>query len=195
MINRRIYLGIPMSSRRNRRALVAGYWSVSVLLLICATILFFDDPRFLEHWWMAITIGLLVGLMLCFLGGGAQLGPVADFDGDPKPPPRWALIEAADRLIYRWKHGEAEQPLELNLDERDRRLRDHAHYRAYRILRMILQAAIIAGVLLFTRPDAWTLLRRYNFVLVPFSFLLILLLWNLPQSIILWNEPDMEEPR
>jgi hypothetical protein len=73
-------------------------------------------------------------------------------------------------------------------DERDIRLRNAAHFEAYRIFRMIIVP--IAIVLAIVFDTVWTNYQRLG---APLLILLWLLVFNLPQSLILWFEPDMEE--
>ena len=190
MINRRSYLGIPMARRRNRRWLVAGYWASVVAILGFASAAihqtgFSISPK---NWWMPFLIGLLIGTSLVFLGGSAQIGPVADFDGDTTPPSRWILVEMVDTLIRRLTDNHSENRVDSAMDERDVRLRNAAHFEAYRLLRSALIPLGIAAVFVFQ-----FVLKGYAFLSIPIYCLLILLIYNLPQTLILWWEPDIEE--
>jgi hypothetical protein len=73
MIHKRMYFGISMSLRRNRRTLVVCYWISVIFLLTCATAVYLRDPFLLTQWWMLMILGGLFGTMLAFLGGGGQL--------------------------------------------------------------------------------------------------------------------------
>jgi hypothetical protein len=108
------------------------------------------------------------------------------------PPPRWTPLEVADRLICRWKQGSSENQIDRSFDERDIRLRDRAHYQAYRVLRSILGLAVILVIPILFASDTPDLIRRYGLLFIPLICLLVLVVWSLPQSIILWSEPDME---
>lgn len=77
---------------------------------------------------------------------------------------------------------------EVALDERETMRRDHIHFAAY----SILQIAVYIVFLAYLVVGMWRqeLLGRLGLALL---FLLTLASWSLPQSIILWTEPDMEE--
>lgn len=189
MIHKRMYLGIPMSTRRNRRRLVVCYWIVAVLLHAGFTAMLLRVPKLVATWWMTCALAVVYVLLMSFLGGqggGAQLGPVADFERYAAPP-RWAPLEIARRL---WRHGTADKRMDRALDERDLRLRDALHYEAYRMLCDYLVPLAFAVVLVFVSD-----LSRNLLLLIPAGFLLMLLIYTLPQTLILWHEPDMEEPR
>ena len=74
------------------------------------------------------------------------------------------------------------------MDEREINLRDHFHFVAYSIARnMVLLLFVLCCFLDVLNQE---LLRQASPLLL---FLLTITLWSLPQSIILWTEPDMEE--
>ena len=77
---------------------------------------------------------------------------------------------------------------DLDLDERDLRDRDRVHFQAYTTSRWLALLLLIVQVVAGLAGPAW-LLRAGNAAFL----LLALVLWSLPQSIILWTEPDMEE--
>jgi hypothetical protein len=187
MINRRSYLGIPMARRRNRRLLVAAYW-VSVLAILISASEMFYRSAFPKHWWTIFIAGGLIGSLIAFLGGAGQIGPVADFDGDTTPPSRWIPLEMADALVRRLRGDRSENRIDAAMDERDIRLRNAAHYEAYRVLREIVLPALIAAFVIFH-----FFLTRYEYISIPIYCLLLLVIYNLPQSLILWWEPDIEE--
>jgi hypothetical protein len=82
----------------------------------------------------------------------------------------------------------AQTQVPSHLDERETRLRDRAHYTAYAVARWLTLAlfAIYAALLVFN--PVWA-----NRIVPSFFFLLMWTVWSLPQSIILWTEPDMDE--
>jgi hypothetical protein len=82
-------------------------------------------------------------------------------------------------------------------DEREVHRRDHAHWRAYYIVGYGVLAALFAGY--FAGPNPITpllpLVPRTFLVKLP-QILLMATIWiyiTLPQAILLWTEPDMEE--
>jgi len=77
-----------------------------------------------------------------------------------------------------------------DLDEREIRVRDRVHFVAYTVSRWFALLLFAAYALLSTLNVSW--LARIGPL---FFFLLALMLWSLPQTLILWTEPDMEEVR
>jgi hypothetical protein len=83
-------------------------------------------------------------------------------------------------------------------DEREMHRRDHAHFRAYYFPIYVLIAALFAGY--FKSPNPITpliapTLRAFLAQLPNFLMMSAFLLYiTLPQAILLWTEPDMEEP-
>ena len=82
-------------------------------------------------------------------------------------------------------------------DERELRRRDSAHEIAYRILGMVVIFAFFIGYL---RNSSDHLLNSVNLTAASFDPLLygllmvaFILFLSLPQAILLWTEPDMEE--
>lgn len=195
MIHKRIYLGIPMGPRRNRRILVVCYWIAVVMILAGGAAAYLRAPEVFDSPWTAGAIGVVYAIVLMFLGGSAQIGPVNDFDGDPTPPPRWTPVEAVDRLLYRMRRTPGDRQLDTCFDERDQRVRDRAHYRSYHLLRSIPALASVYVIAYSAPLDAHPLYlaRRYGFLGVVLVVLFSVAFWSLPQSIILWTEPDIGE--
>jgi magnesium-transporting ATPase (P-type) len=80
-------------------------------------------------------------------------------------------------------------------DERELHQRDHAHFQAYRVATISL---VIVTMLLYIRGLGRPFL---GFLSVPadLSFAVtiaaLFVSQTLPQAILLWTEPDMEEPQ
>lgn len=98
-------------------------------------------------------------------------------------------------MVFSWIAGDPR----AKGDEREMYRRDHAHFRAYYTLGFFLLAALIASS--FRGPDPITphlpLELRDYLTQLPFVLLLAtgLLYTTLPSAILLWNEPDMEQPQ
>ena len=187
MIARQTYLGISIRTRRSRRRLVIGYWLTVLVIMAAASYAVSLDPGALQHWWTLLAIGGLYGIALTFLGGYGQIGPMPDLSGDRTPAPRWVPIEAADALLSRRARAAHPEHPASPLDERDLCLRDAAHFQAYRLTREWLLPLLIAAFIVFQY-----IYPRSQFVAIPAYAFLILVIYNLPQSLILWTEPDME---
>ncbi len=82
-------------------------------------------------------------------------------------------------------------------DEREMHRRDHAHFRAYYFPVYVLIGALFAGYFRVPNPISPFLppaLRGFLVQLPNFLTLSAFLLYlTLPQAIVLWTEPDMEE--
>jgi hypothetical protein len=77
---------------------------------------------------------------------------------------------------------------EVALDEREIKRRDRIHFSAYTIVQVL--------VLIFFFFNSALLLWKQQELLLKTDpllfFLLTLTVWSLPQSILLWTEPDQE---
>jgi hypothetical protein len=81
-------------------------------------------------------------------------------------------------------------------DERETHRRDHAHYSAYRFFNYILLGALFIAPIRNPNPLAPPPPVALRGLLVQPNFLALsafLLYLTLPQAILLWTEPDMEE--
>lgn len=185
MINQRTFLGIPLARRRTRRWLVVGYWTSATALLAFGGLLNLARPGWFAQAWYAPFLGLVCGYLGSMLGGNRPGGPVRDFEGRAADRPE--LLDNTIRTLMKPANREWQRE-NRPLDERDIRLRNAAHYEAYRLLELIVLP--IAGALFMAFA---TTLSRYKVLCVPIFVLTFLVVYNLPQSLILWTEQDMEE--
>ncbi len=180
---------IDMASRARRRWLVAlVYIGMAVIMAGC---------WFFDHWQ-----GLSVILLYCtaslansvFFGGIGFGGLIRPFNDKSRPfihnPPAVRLLRWGLRPVPKFNVEDNRN------DERELHRRDHAHYGAYR--------ALIAGISMLWLVAIWALLspRRLdwgpmsaNLVLFGAVMVILMAALTLPQAIILWTEPDMEEPQ
>ncbi len=98
--------------------------------------------------------------------------------------------------IFSWIAGD----MRARGDEREMHRRDHAHYQAYYILGYGLIGALFAGGFRGPNPATPHLPLALQAFLVQLPKILLIatffLYATLPQAILLWSEPDMEdEPR
>ena len=174
--------------RRTRRLIVVAYWIVALCVFG------------IVQWKEVLLPGHLGALGLLFplqaiiflpavLGGVRAGGIVKPFRGA-----RW--VPSPQRDEAQTLFG-PRRPLigsmtaaDLELDERDLRDRDRTHFYAYTAARWLVLVFLAMQVgAVFLNP-VW-LLRAGNAAF----FLLALVIWSLPQSMILWTEPDMEQPQ
>jgi hypothetical protein len=173
----------PIKTRRRRRAFVIYNWTLLLSLFpYYLTLAIRNRPvewySWQEIWW--------VFLLATSFGGLRYGGPIKKFE-NPK------LGSDADYVLYKSMHPtpwkQRGMPAWAN-DEFDLQRRNQAHYSAYRILRWIFPVCGI-GLWLLSRDPATSLwaVRILEAALVPS---VLAFLW-LPQTIILWTEPDWKE--
>jgi hypothetical protein len=184
MISKRTFLAIPLASRSNRRWLVFSYWVIVLLFAAVATCWFHyalnQTVRLRVGVVQTIGIGLCVGWLFTALGGVGGKGPVSSFEPSSRSwKERW-------RTARGW-HARKEFGQETALDERDIRLCNAAHYEAYKVVRLIALLVPFLFVLF------GTVLRKQIWMAPSVGLILLLVIFNLPQTLILWWEPDMEE--
>lgn len=106
-----------------------------------------------------------------------------------------AILVFALLIVFTWLTDD----MRMRGDERETYCREHAYARAYRALRYFIAAAFFAVVGLFPEPNPIIPLLpptvRAFLVQLPYMllFAILLLYITLPQAILLWTEPDMEE--
>jgi len=155
--------------RPARRWLVVAYWAI--ILLFIGTLSAVSqrqgsdrvDGAFFWFWWTLIMFPLFLRSIVTFSTRGSDLH---------------TLVKPAES-------GRGVEPRPL--DERELGLHYRMHTKAY----YILQIFIPVGVLLLTPPEihrsAWLVFAR-----IPLLWLLSMVVTSLPQTLILWTEPDME---
>jgi len=184
---------INMTSRARRRWLVAliyvgfAVWMISAFCFLDHLQDVFESMMFLAFW----PAGFLVNRYL--LGGYGYGGLVKPFyNTQPWPyetprDPHWLCLvlqlpPSPDKVDYR-------------NDERELRQRDHVHFQAYRAVSVSM---VIVTMLLYMRRHERPFLGFLSVPSdLPFALTLAVLFVSqtLPQAILLWTEPDMEEPR
>ena len=182
MINKRKFLGIPLVRRNARRWFLVGYWASVVALVSAAAFSLRKDGTFFggPPEWPFMLIGIV---MANLLGGDGNRGPVRVGDGvEPANPGDTDFTFMTDSDIAAKKQAAKE----ARIDEREVGLRNLAHYRAYSVFRWVMLACFF---LLLDQNLRVPLPEREAIVTVIF-----LGFWGLPPTIILWTEPDMEEP-
>jgi hypothetical protein len=167
--------GVSLARRRTRRIVVLAYWCVPVPFLCTAFLL-----NFQRHGFTPIDLLLLLPLP-AILGGYSPAGLVKPFNPIPFPPGPGALESrlGAER---------AKAVLEsLRLDELEESVKERAHRTAYALLRWTGSAAAVAYGVESAFFPAWSAVCA-----AMGAFLLVIALWCLPQSVILWTVPDLD---
>jgi hypothetical protein len=182
MIGRQRWMGIPLARRRNRRGCVALYWlmvaSVCTLLAWIGSKngnpLVFDNPT----WFYAAAVAL-TGI----LGGLGRNGLIRLFPRARQVPDDYSFMTSED-IAAKKKQLKTDQ-----WDERETTALQRYQSRAYSIVRLGSYPALCALIVLDLPATA-----KYTFPREPLLWLLLVVLWSLPQTLILWTESDMESP-
>lgn len=172
--------GLSMARRSTRRALVVGYWLLIALFFV------------LYEWATAkaLTRGRigqpLLPLQVLFflpalLGGVRMGGAVKPFRGV-----HWVPLQEREETQTLFGKPDA-QLAEADLDERETGQRDRVHFLAYTVSRWL----VLGLMIVYCAVSAWNPAASQRFGAACF-YLVALTLWSLPQSMILWTEPDME---
>lgn len=180
---------ISMAQQSRRRALVAIIYFVLAALLIASYV--FGSGRAASPY----VIWAVIFACRLFLGGYAPGGIVKPFNGkapreSAAPPPLLAL----KLRVYQPFSGLNDEA--FRNDERELGQRDRAHYRAYQIIGLSLVvpwfvSTFSSGFNLF--GVVWNPVT-VNHVCATLLLAILTLFLTLPQSILLWTEPDLSEP-
>jgi hypothetical protein len=175
---------VDMASRTHRRILVALiYASFAVLMAIFWS---------LDHW-RTTGVYIIFATFLVnrfFLGGYYFGGLIKPFNGKaphrPIAPPPFAML-----TMRMWKPEPVET--EYRNDERELEQRGRAHYLSYQVLTVALALVWLIADWSMKAPRmlAWIPLRP-DVLLYAFVLSACVVAITLPQSILLWTEPDME---
>lgn len=177
------FFGTRITRRSSRRWIVAAFWCYALAMAVAPTV------RQIHHELTPLgaylTFFLLLLVTLC-LGGVCVGGMVRPFRNahfvraQQRPKIQPLFVQAA-------KARGIPDLRDFSLDEREVLDRDQCHFLAYTVVRW--SAPVLMGLycgLGTWRPEAMATLGPL------FLYLLTLVLWSLPQSILLWTEPDME---
>lgn len=176
--------GYSLARRRTRRWLVGAFWGGLVPLLCVGFQLVFITSH--NQNGIAVNFAVLSILWITIWLGGVHAGGwVKPFRAQTK------VRNIVQPLFAKPKPTQSELiAQELAMDERESFQRDYIHFVAYSIARtMTLLLFTLYYLLGFWNQE---LLRQAGPLLF---FLLTITLWSLPQTLILWTEPDMEEPQ
>jgi hypothetical protein len=176
MITQTTFFGLPLRTTHQRRAIVIGYYTfVSAFPLIAMLRGHGNIGLFLPQ---TLVLGGL-------LGGIRPGGPVKPYNGAEGRPGTLSDTTPNYPIQSLNLSGNIRPDQALTLDEREQAQRDHAHYLAYAILRWVLGATALLFILLVQMDNTWLL--RWSPVLL---WTLLIFTLSLPQSILLWTEPD-----
>jgi hypothetical protein len=182
MISTNQGLRFLVGSRSRRRMLVVGYGCF--LAFLCFAFLRYQTRHGSEDmglWFVFQLLAVLPGL----LGGVRGGGLVKPFRGV-----HWVPMQEQGGVQTLLKPANGPAILQdISLDEREMHERDRVHFVAYTLARWFALLLFVIYGVLGALQVSW-----FGRVGPFFLFLLTVTLWSLPQSIILWTEPDMTEP-
>jgi hypothetical protein len=167
-----------MASRRVRRRVVLAFWGVLVPFMLFALL-----RNFLRHGFSLIELPMLIPLP-AILGGFSGSGLVKPFHRLLFPP-------NPKDLEFTLGREKAKVVLEsLRLDERESLQAAMAMRQAYSTLLWMTPLALVLYALVSTWRPAWGAPLA-----TELGFLLVTLVWTLPQTLILWETPDLDVDR
>jgi hypothetical protein len=176
---------VDMGARARRRWLVVLIYAMLAALM---TGFWFLDQ------WRESAIYLILATFLInrfFLGGRDFGGLIKPFNG--KPPRGRSGLPSDLALVLRIYRPEPREDEYLN-DEREVEQRGQAHYQAYRAL---ASAVFLLWATMNLHTNVPRLLERLSISIDTLRYGLatatVLASLTLPQAILLWTEPDMEE--
>jgi hypothetical protein len=183
MIVRQRWMGIPLALRRNRRWCVGTYWLMVASAF--ASLAWFgyrtgELPVLSNPTWLYVAAISLTGI----LGGRERNGLIRLFPKGRQAPDDYSFMTPEDIAAKK-------EQLKTNWwDERETTALQRYQSRAYSIVRLGFYPVLCALIVLDVPAAA-----KYTFLREPLLWLLLVVLWSLPQTLILWTEPDMEEPQ
>jgi hypothetical protein len=174
-------LGFSVKRRATRRKAIVVYWCFCVWFCSLIITRGFETQG---------TVSFLICLFLCFsiiageLGGIRANGAVKRFEGL-----RHRERRPTFQTLLKNEPLDAEGTVRTSdpMDEREEKIRDHAHFDAFKFSRRLSLLLLVCFVFL-DMSHTQNLLH----IAQAFLFGIALTMWSLPQTLILWSEPDME---
>lgn len=171
--------GWSVTRRSTRRWIVAGYWLMTAFWAIAILM------HSIRHHGSFANLSLVYVLLWlpAFLGGVRSGGAVKPFRKVYFPMEdlrRNGMVSLFERGVQRTSSDD--------LDEREMRLRDRVHFVSYTVTRWLALVLFGLYALISAQHPEWLQITGPIFL-----FVLVMVMWGLPQSIILWNEPDVVE--
>lgn len=178
---------VDMAPRIHRRILVALIYACFAVLMA----VFWG----LDHWRTTGVYMIFATFFVnrFFLGGYYFGGLIKPFNGKaPRrsdAPPPFAML-----TMRMWKPEPVES--EYRNDERELEQRDRAHYWSYQVLTVALALVWLISDWMMKAPRmlAWVPVPA-DVLLYGFVLSACVVTITLPQSILLWTEPDMEQAK
>jgi len=176
---------VDMAQRARRRALVVGIYAVFAVLM--------TGLWFVDQWRSTGTYIYWAAMLACwlFLGGYYCGGLVKPFTG--KGPRQSDSAPSLLSLKLRMYPAQVDDDRAYQNDERELNQRDRAHYLAYQAMAVLVVAAWIVAYMGMVRPRWMASIPMTPYqMFYGITLVTLMLIFTLPQCILLWNEPDME---
>jgi hypothetical protein len=178
---------VDMAQRARRRALVVGIYSGLAALFV--------GMWFADQWHATGTYVFWAAMLACrlFLGGYYSGGLVKPFTGKgPRQSAMATPLQLLQLRLYRTLPDEGDRA--YRNDERELHQRDRAHYQAFQALGITVVVAWIVAYMGMLKPMWLALIPMTPFqMFYGLTLVTLMLFLTLPQCILLWTEPDMEE--
>ncbi len=186
MRDRLTILGFNMQQQRSRRLLVVATYAV--LMGLWGGMWKLSGIYTAGAWVYMAAVLLVNGYIFGGYGFKGLLKPFVN-----RPPREESAQVMLLKLEVERRTGLSLESGEWKNDERELRRRDHAHYQAYQAL-MIPMALLWVMVTLQLNLSRWHWLSQNVLSILLYSIVLptIVVLMTLPQAILLWTEPDIE---
>lgn len=178
------FFGLHVRRRRTRRAIMVVYWLF--IALVCFGFARHEIHHGAEEFgsMAAFVLLLNIGNVLGGVRAGGMIKPYSDVHWPPASP---APGDEGELTLFGSgrRTGASRRGV---LDEREKNERNGVHFLAYTLARWF--ALLLFGIY---AAFGWAHVAWFSQIGPLMVFLLTLVLWSLPQSIILWSEPDVEE--
>ena len=177
---------VDMARQARRRTLVVMVYAAMAALMA--------GMWYLDHWRATGIWVYWAAVLACrlFLGGYYRGGLVKPFND--KAPRRRQQAPSFLAVGLRLYNPLPDDDRLFRNDERELAQRDHAHYLAYQAIAVALVIPWFVADVGMMKP-AWAreLSIPIDHLLYGLILAVLLLAFTLPQAILLWTEPDMEE--
>jgi hypothetical protein len=178
---------VDMALRARRRALV--------VLIYAGLAVLFVGMWFADQWHATGTYVFWAAMLACrlFLGGYYTGGLVKPFTGKgPRPSGMATPLQLLQLRLYRILPDEDERT--FRNDERELHQRDRAHYQAFQAVGFAVLVAWLVALVGMLKPVwlNWIPMTPFQ-MFYGLTLVTLMLFLTLPQCILLWTEPDMEE--
>ena len=177
---------VDMARQARRRTLVVLIYAAMTALML--------SMWFVDRWRVSGIWVYWASVLACrlFLGGYYRGGLVKPFNN--QPPRREERAPSFLAVGLRLYNPLPEDDRSFRNDERELVQRDHAHYLAYGALAVVICAQWLVAYVRMHNPVRLNWLgNQFDQLVYGFMLAAVTLVFTLPQAILLWTEPDMDQ--